>query len=344
VPAARAPVDPLAALPKVELNVHLVGTVPTARARALARVNGARELLELPAGMLDEPRTLDEFLHSFDAVGHALRTPEDLRRTIHDHLRAVAAQGVLHTEVLWSPMVHLDDGLPYRAQLAGLRAGVAEACAGLDLTCRLIATIDRERPVADAHALLDLVLEHRDDLVVGVGLAYGERLTAPQFEAVFQRAAAAGLERTAFAGETGDPRDVADCVQLLGCRRISHGYAALRNRRVRARVRDEGIHVVVTPATVERLRRWGFPDTAGVTDMARAGFPWSLSTNNPARYGTDLLQEYATAHRQGVSHQQLAGAVDSAVDAAFLDDAERADLRRRINRHPAGFSGPPPPG
>jgi len=323
-------VPSIASMAKVELNVHLNGTVPSARALALAEVNRATDLLEMPDGMLEAPRTLEEFLYAFDAVGHVLRTPDDLRRAVGDHLRAVAAQGVVHTELLWSPMVHLDDGLPYRAQLAGLRLGIEEATAETGTTCRLLATVDRERPVDDAEALLDLVLEHRDDLVVGLGLAYGEQLRAAPFAGVFQRALAAGLRTTAFAGETGDAHDVGDCVGLLGCQRISHGYAALRNRRVKARVRDEGIHFVVTPATISRLRGWGFPDTGGVWDMVDAGFRWSISTNNPARYGTDLVQEYEVAHGQGVSLRQLETSVEAAVDASFLDDAERADLRRRV--------------
>jgi adenosine deaminase len=321
----------IVAMAKVELNVHLAGTVPRAQAEALAVRNGARELLELPPAMLERPRSIDEFLQSFDAIARTLRTPSDLRRAIHDHLVRAAARGVVHTEVLWSPMLHLDDGLPYRAQVAGLRAGIADAAAdGVATSCGLVATIDRERPVADAGALLDLVLGHRDDLVVGIALAYGERLPAAPFAPVFRRAAAAGLGLTAFAGETSGPRDVADCVQALGCSRVSHGHGALANRRVAALARERGTHFVLTPASTDRLRSWGQPAAPGVLAVARAGLEWSISTNNPARYRTDLCRELEAAHREGVSLQSLATSMHHAAEAAFLDGAERTALRHQL--------------
>jgi adenosine deaminase len=321
--------ETLLRLPKIDLHCHLEGAVLPETCAALARRSG------LPAPTVDDfaagTQDLGAYLAMYDVVAHLLRTPEDLHRATYEHLVANASLGLRYTELFWSPMVHLDDGLSYAAQLDGITAGARDAETDTGVVTRLIPAIDRERGTGRADQLLDEVIAHRRDQVVGIGLDYDETIGPPaMFERVFARARGAGLGCTAHAGESGPARHVADSIDVLRCGRIDHGYAVLDDPEVVRRCRERRIVFTVCPTAVTLLGVWGVDLTGGIVDMIDAGLLVTIGTDAPPQYGTDLVLEHRAVLDAGVPVQRLAQTVLDGMSAAFLDDVERAEWSRRL--------------
>lgn len=97
--------DLITALPKVELHVHLEGSMPPALLLELARKHRVPGLPESLAGG-QEWMTLRDFAHFvtvYETSVQTLRTEEDFARLVEQAAAALAAQNVSYAEVIVSP-------------------------------------------------------------------------------------------------------------------------------------------------------------------------------------------------------------------------------------------------
>src|ERR1700678_335387 len=86
-------------LPKVELHLHLEGTIEPETLVALSQRHDAEPLTLADARQLYTYKNFLGFMDSFKAVSSRLRTPEDYELITYNMVRALAAQGVVHAEV-----------------------------------------------------------------------------------------------------------------------------------------------------------------------------------------------------------------------------------------------------
>ncbi len=132
------PIDTLIAdLPKVELHVHLEGSMTPATLMALAEKNHLDDVLTA----IDDPdewyRFVD-FPHFVDVYLQAvrvLRDEADFARMTRDVAAKLAAQNVRYAEVHVSLYNHLERGIAPEVVFAGIEAGrrAAEREHGLEL-------------------------------------------------------------------------------------------------------------------------------------------------------------------------------------------------------------------
>lgn len=65
--------------------------------------------------------------------------------------------------------------------------------------------------------------------------------------------------------------------------------------------------------------------------MLEAGLFVTLNSDDPPMFGTDLVNEYRTAHRMGLGRSQPAHLARNGVRAAFLEPAVKAALLADID-------------
>src|SRR5262249_45684451 len=139
-----------------------------------------------------------------------------------------------------------------------------------------------------------------------------------------------GLRRTAHAAEH-DPsaRNIVTCLDQLHCERIDHGYFVMQSDEVVRRCREEGVRFASIFTTSRRaLRPWR---RASIKAMVESSLRVSLASDDPAMFPTTLSQEYLIgAHQVGFDLATLRQLTLNAVDAAWLDDTEKARLRAEI--------------
>ncbi len=93
------------AAPKIELHVHLEGTVRPATLLQIARRNDQ----PLPADTVDglaalyEFTDLAHFVQVWILTTNCLRTPDDFRQVVVDYAAEVAAFGAVYVEAIFSP-------------------------------------------------------------------------------------------------------------------------------------------------------------------------------------------------------------------------------------------------
>src|SRR5687768_934340 len=113
----------LAAMPKVELHVHLEGSIRPETVPTLAQRHG----IALPANDLPGLRAwyaftdFPHFIEIYMAVSACLRTPDDIELIAREFLAGQAAQNIRYSEVTYTAYTHYaTKGLHFADQLAAL--------------------------------------------------------------------------------------------------------------------------------------------------------------------------------------------------------------------------------
>ncbi|MDQ3932130.1 MAG: adenosine deaminase [Actinomycetota bacterium] len=320
--------DELRSLPKVELHIHLEGTISSDRAIALARRRGLDPYAELPLHNGGYPPGFDDFMQFvrlYLSVSRQISSPDELAGIAADFARRQSDQGVRYTEVTFTALTHVRNGMEPRAMWGALRAGFAEAAPH----CEIRLLVDAVRNLGREHAERTIALvDQADAPIVGLGLTGQEDPQGESQFTILRRAAdRLGLGLSVHAGEGGSPTSILAALDELGADRIGHGIAAVQDPEVLARLTSEQVPLEVCPSSNVALGMVQSLDEHPFPELWRAGANVTINSDDPAFFGTSLNQELHHAARlANLDRSQLAELQRRAARAAFAP----ADVRRAL--------------
>ena len=328
----------IAGLPKAELHVHQVGSVPL---RAVAEL-AARHPGTVPSDPTELARffvfdDLSHFIRNYLAVVDLIKTAEDVRLITYEIAADMAAQNIRYAELTVTPYISIKDELPTEAFLEAIEDARRAASRDHGLELRWIFDIpaDFGRPAAEFTA--SVALDHDVPGLVGFGLGGSDRgFPRPMFREQFDRARAAGLRSVPHAGETGGPESVWDALTVLGAERIEHGIAAAADQRLLAHLAEHEIALDVCLTSNVALRIVSDLNHHPIRELAAAGATVTINTDDPPMFGTDLNSEYAIAARLlGLNEDGVSDLALAAAEASFASPEIKTALRTEINSYVA---------
>jgi len=228
-------------------------------------------------------------------------------------------------------------------------AGIRDAERDFPVSALLLAAFDREWSVDSAHEVMDMVLAHRHARVVGIGLDGPERAGPPAtFASVYRRATQAGLRKTAHVCEDNQslqeapPAHLDDCLDLLQCDRLDHGYNLMHSDAAVQRARASGVSFAVcgiTSVAANLARR-----LQSIQAMHAAGLPITLNTDDPAMFHTNMTHTWRhVCEGLGWGWREAVDLSLAGIDACWLDDAAKAALRRDVETQVRALTVNAPP-
>jgi adenosine deaminase len=320
-------------LPKVELHLHIEGTLEPELMFALAARNG----IELPYASVDETKAaydfkdLQGFLDLYYQGMNVLRNEQDFYDLAMDYFKRARSEGVMHIDIHFDPQAHLQRGVPLEVVMAGLLRAKEEAEASLDLTIGMIMAFLRDRPADEALHVLEQASPYWKFLDA-IGLDSAERDHPPvKFQALFARAKELGLVRVAHGGEEGPAEYIAQALDILEVQRIDHGVRCLESDDVVKRLRDQQTVLTVCPLSnvslkvVERLSDHALPQ------LLAEGLKVTISSDDPAYFGGGLLENHlACADAFGWDEDTFRMLNRYAIEEAFVSEQRRDELLKRL--------------
>lgn len=323
--------DQIRAMPKVELHVHLEGSIQPATLLALARRHDIPLLANTVEGLRAWYTFTDfpHFIEIYKTISACLRTPDDIELIAREFLAGQAAQNIRYSEVTYTAFTHYaTKGLSFVDQLAALNRARVWAEAELGVSMGLI--IDIERTVTPDEGLLvaDWVIGALGQGVVALGLGGPELGYPPErFAAAFDRALAAGAPRVPHAGETAGPASIWGALRSLHAQRIGHGVRCLEDPALVAELRDRQIPLEVCPTSNVCLHVVPSMAAHMLPRLLAEGLTVTLNSDDPPMFNTTLTGEYlAAAHTFGLSLADLRQLVLNAAQASLLPTEKKAIL------------------
>lgn len=321
--------DLVAAMPKVELHVHLEGCLTPEMALHFARKNQVpyphRSLEQARAALIFSD--LASFITAMAVNTQTLRAVEDYYELTRHYLSRLHDENVVHAEIALSPQGFTMRDLEIKPCIEAVASAFREARDNFGMTGGIIAGCVRHRDPEEAMAMLRALRACGDD-ILAVGLHGAERGNEPRvYERHFRFARAQGWHTVAHAGEEGPADFVAQAIDILGAERIDHGVRADEDPALLDRLAAEQIPLTVCP--LSNVCLGVFPTLAehNVARLLRRGIAVSLHSDDPAYFGGYLSQNFtATAAALDLSAAELVGMNKNAIRAAFLDDIAKERL------------------
>jgi adenosine deaminase len=324
----------LLAMPKVELHVHLEGSIRPETLLKLAK----RHSMPLPA---DDVASLREwykfrdfphFVEVYVAISKCIRTPEDLELIAKEFLEGQAEQNILHSEVTYTAStIEKHIGIPFEDQIAALRRAIRYGKDELGVSMSLIIDIVRGDPAERAKQVAEWVADSLGDGVCALGLAGEERLGTSEYESAFRVALDRGVPIVTHAGETCGPEVIWDCLKYAKASRIGHGVRCLEDPMLVSKLRELQIPLEVCPSSNVCLGVFPSWSDHPLKTLMDEGLYITLNSDDPPMFNTTLTEEFERACKTfGLSLEDCRDLNLRAAHASLIGDSEKAALVARI--------------
>lgn len=328
----------IAGLPKLELHLHIEGTLEPELMFALAARNG----LTLPWPDVERVRAayefdcLQSFLDLYYLGASVLIHEQDFFDLTFAYLKRCAAERVVHVEIFFDPQAHTTRGVPFATVLGGIERALQAGEESLGISWRLIMSFLRHLSEEEAFATLAEAEPHLAR-IHGVGLDSGELGNPPtKFAGVFAKARALGLPVVCHAGEEGPAAYIWQAIDELQVRRIDHGVRCVDDPALLRYLADTRLPLTVCPLSNTRLKVFEEMRQHNVLTLLERGLCITINSDDPAYFGGYLGANFqALARDLGASRAQLCRLSLNAVEASWLGFADKARLTHDIHAHGA---------
>jgi aminodeoxyfutalosine deaminase len=318
--------------PKIELHVHLEGTVQPDTLREIAKRNDYALPDDLES--LYRFRDFAHFIEVWILTTNALRTAEDFRQVVTDYAGEAASHGAVYLEAIFSPAERVARGVGWDEIYSGYCDGADEARDRHGVEVRLTPDIFRGASAEQAESVVRYAAKYRERGVVAVGLGGMEAQFPPEpYGPAFTLAGSLGLGSVPHAGEVAGPPSVRGAVEALGADRVRHGIRAVEDSGLVAELAGRGTVLDVCPLSNLRTGAVRSLEEHPLPQLIAAGVRCSISTDDPAMFDTDLTRDYDAAASLGVSPR---AAYEAGVAGALCDEETRDRLRRIGDSHDWG--------
>jgi adenosine deaminase len=327
-----------AGLPKVELHVHLEGTLEPDLKLELARRNG----IDTGQQTVEEVRatyvfdSLASFLAVYYPAMEVLVTRADFRDLAMAYFRRAAAQNVRHAEVFFDPQVHVARGVAFEDVVLGYHDAVVDARSELGLSAGLVLCIVRDLPLESAEAVIEAATGFREQ-IVGVGLDSDERGNPPaKFAHLFARAREAGFRLTAHCDvdqedTTEHLRQVLEDIQVD---RVDHGTNVVEDPRLVALLQERGTGLTCCPISNSFVT--GDSKAAVIADLLRRGVKVTVNSDDPAYFGGYVTENIVALTREAdLTFDELIQLQRNAIEVSWADEDVREGFLAELDAYEA---------
>jgi adenosine deaminase len=309
-------------LPKVELHIHIEGSLEPELMFALAK----RNHIPIPFQSVQEVRAayrfsnLQSFLDIYYQGMNVLRTEDDFYDLTKDYFDRCVEDHVRHCEIFFDPQGHTSRGVPLEVCVKGIRRGMRDAQDKHGITSYLILSFLRHLSEDDAMRTLEEAIPFRGE-IIGVGLDSSEVGHPPsKFVNVFARAKALGWRLCAHAGEEGPPQYIVEALDLLHVHRIDHGVRCLEDSACVERLKRDRIPLTTCPLSNLKLRVFTTMEENNLPQLLAHGLVATINSDDPAYFGGYQSANFkAMARVPGMDREKFEQAARNGIEATFLD-------------------------
>ncbi|MEZ8151612.1 adenosine deaminase [Vibrio splendidus] len=323
-------------LPKVELHLHIEGTLEPELMFQLAKRNN----VSIPFDNPDQVRgayqfhNLQSFLDIYYQGANVLIHEQDFYDLTWAYLLKCQQDNVVHTEIFFDPQTHTERGIAFEVIIGGITQALNQAEQELGISSQLIMCFLRHLDEDSAFETLKQALPYKDK-IIAVGLDSSEKGNPPEkFKHVFQEAINQGFLTVAHAGEEGPAQNISDALSLLGITRIDHGVRCVEDEDLMEQLIAKRTPLTVCPLSNTKLKVFNTMQEHNIVELLRKGLCVTINSDDPAYFGGYMNDNFlAVANAHPLTKNELAQFSINAVEASFISPHAKEDLIAQVRQY-----------
>ncbi len=322
--------DWLNKLPKIELHLHIEGTLEPELMFELAQ----RNAISMPYKNVDEVKAayqfnnLQDFLDIYYKSAHMLQSEQDFYDLTWAYINKCREQNVVHIEPFFDPQAHTSRGISFASVISGICRALEDGEKEFGITHCLIMCFLRHLSEAEAIETLELAKPYLEK-IDGVGLDSSELNHPPEkFSQVFSLAKELGLKLVAHAGEEGPAGYIWSALDNLNVERIDHGVRALDDTELVARLIESKIPLTVCPLSNVKLKVFESMSEHTILTMLELGLSVCVNSDDPSYFGGYITENFnELLQHLSLSKKQAKQLVENSINGSFASKLRKKEIQ-----------------
>ncbi|MFX0053823.1 MAG: adenosine deaminase [Promethearchaeota archaeon] len=327
--------EAIAALPKAELHIHLLGTIRPSTLLEFIDEAGIETPYRSEADLaqLFQYQDFGHFISVYGEVVNYITKEKQFERLAYEMLEDLAAHNVRYAEISFSAPDHMRRELEFNAMIDAINRGIRRANRKEGIEADLRIDLVRNYGPESGLEVLDLI-RGRLDSIASVDIGGSEhKFPAKPFAPVYEEARKMGLHLVAHAGEAEGPESIWDVIKYLGIERIGHGTSASNDTKLMDHIKEHGIAIEACPVSNVRTGVVSSIEEHPIREFYDRGLLVTVNSDDPAFFDTDISFEYKQLHdKLGFSLSDLYLITQNGIRSAFLSDSKKKALLNEIER------------
>jgi adenosine deaminase len=319
-------------MPKVELHVHLEGSVKPETLIKLA----SKYKIDLPAKNLDELnawytfKDFDHFIEVYSTISNCFRQADDIELMTREFLVGQAAQNIKYSEVTFTPYSqYVNSGLGFHDQMDAVNRARLWAEKELGVQMAVIVDIPRLISAEEGELVADWIIErYGDGMLIAMGLGGPEKGNPPiKFKTAFNKVREKGIPCILHAGETQGPESIWQAIDVADSLRIGHGVRAIEDPKLIAHLREKQTPLEVCPTSNICLKVYPSIAEHCLPLLLKEGLYITINSDDPPMFNTTLTNEFNQLQKQfGWEAELIEKLTLNAIKASLLSAEQKQEM------------------
>ncbi len=319
-------------MPKVELHVHLEGSVKPETLIKLA----SKYKIDLPANNLDELnawytfKDFEHFIEVYSTISNCFRHVDDIELITREFLIGQAEQNIRYSEVTFTPYSqYVNSGLGFHKQMDAVGRARIWAQKELGVQMAVIVDIPRQVSTQEGELMADWVIErYGDGMLIAMGLGGPEKGNPPtKFKTAFDKVRKKGIPCILHAGETQGPESVWEAIVVADSQRIGHGVRAIEDSALITHLRDKQTPLEVCPTSNICLKVYPSIAEHSLPLLLKEGLYLTINSDDPPMFNTTLTNEFIQLEKYfGWDADLIEKLTLNALRASLLTDGQKQEM------------------
>ncbi|MCI6266384.1 MAG: adenosine deaminase [Erysipelotrichaceae bacterium] len=320
-------IEQIEKLKKVELHLHLDGSISTELASKLSGLSVDEVKKKMIAK--DKCENLSEYLTKFDFPIGLMQTKENLTLIAKDLVDKLASQEVIYAEIRFAPMFHTKGCLTYEEIIEAVLEGLKS---NSKIKTNLILCMMRGMNKEANLKTIEVAKKYLNKGVCAIDLAGAEdKYPIDNYLELFKIAHQKGIPFTIHAGENGSAEEVKKAIQV-GATRIGHGIHSIEDEKVLNLIKTKNILLEICPTSNVQTNAVKDYNNHPIYKLYQLGIPLNINTDNSTVSNISLNEEYlkvSSYFNFTLSDYQKMNLY--AINSAFLSKEEKEEIMKKLS-------------
>ncbi len=316
-------------IPKVELHVHLDGSVRIETACELLGKNVSEQM------MADKNENdLNKYLEKFLIPLKLLQTSKNLERVSEELALDLKKDNIIYAEIRLEPMKHLENGLTLEEVVDAVLKGLGK----VELKTNLILCITNKEKEEINENVIYLAKKYLGKGVSAIELVGSKSLyNREDYENTFLLAKKLGIPVTIDVDYEDGITSIQRAIDF-GTERLGNGIRCIESKKILQKIIDEEIVLELCPTSNMDTNIFEEYNKHVIKELYELGIGVTINTDNRTVSNITLTEEYQKlVDAFGFTIEDFLICNLNAVDASFLSEMEKQELRERLKNQYKDF-------